>query len=112
MLIGPEKLAEIFNRGSKTGPAINSPVNRCAGCPFAGRCTPCKPTSVISEVSVFKSTRLTTSENVGTKVGIMGSLYFRPIDKTVGPRLPEQTCSQCGKNPNTCPHTERGLRAA
>ena len=97
MFIGPEKLAEMFNKGSKAGPAINSSVNRCAGCPFAGICTPCKPTVVKSEVSVGVTT---------------GSFSFRPAGEIVRPVTSGETCSQCGKNPTTCLHSARTQQAA
>lgn len=99
MFIGPEKLAEMFGKGSN--------VNRCAGCPFAGMCAPCKPTAVKSEVSVFKPGKPTTLE---TKVGVTGSLSFRPVGEIVRPVSLEKNCSQCGKNPITC-HCKSLLRS-
>lgn len=75
----------------------------CGGCPLAGGgCDACplKSSAVRSEISVFKPSILTAKlEKIEPRIGIMGLLPFRPVSS-------EKSCSQCGKNPTACPHSE------
>lgn len=93
-------------RGSfKAGPA-----SRCAGCPFAGLCTPCKPLAVrgefgSGEVLVFKNIKeLLSLPKLPDIIDFSSARQRSGEPLIIG--TSEKTCSECKEPASTCGHSK------
>ncbi len=86
------------------------PATRCAGCPFAGLCTPCRPQTSGTVLVVRSIEELLRKQELPR-----GIIYFSSARQGSGEpliiRRNEKTCSKCPNNATTCSHQEE-LQAA
>lgn len=82
------------------------PVSKCAGCPFAGLCTPCKPQSIDSKSLILSDSGF--NKLLKEPELPRGRIYFDSSSaKGSEPRIrtdKETTCSICGESSSACPH--------
>ena len=94
-------------RISRPSGAIGIAVNRCAGCPYAGLCTPCKPGIVEFGKNVLSVQNLSE-----IPANYKGRVTFNAVSQRSGEssiipiRTSEKTCSECHEPASSCPHSK------
>lgn len=83
--------------------AVVEMLERCAGCPFAGLCTPCRPQTEFGKVLTVNSIKEVPAK-------FKGIITFNPVSQGSGEpptiRTSERICHICKEDTSTCPHSK------